>query len=227
MTSRGRATRPAAPSPRRAATGSTASRAATGSTASRGSRGSGGGRPDSATARRSLLRAAIEPVVASAGFDLEQVTVSRAGRRHLVRVIIDGDGGVSMDAVADVSRALSAALDAAEQAGPALVPGEYVLEVSSPGVDRPLTEPRHWRRNVGRLVTVAVTEGPASHTVTGRITAATDSAVVLDLDGVVREVPRVALGPGRIQVEFQRPGEDTDEGVDGARDGEDLGGGGT
>jgi len=204
MTSRGRATRPAAPSPRRAATGS-------------------GSRPDETVARRTRLRAAIEPVVAAAGFDLEQVAVSRAGRRHLVRVIIDGDAGVSLDAIADVSRALSAALDAAEQAGPALVPGEYVLEVSSPGVDRPLTEPRHWRRNVGRLVTVAVADGSASHTVTGRITAVTDAAVVLDLDGTARQVPHTALGPGRIQVEFQRPGED----AAGAWDGDDLGGEGT
>ena len=68
-----------------------------------------------------------------------------------------------------MSRAVSAALDAAEEAGDAVVPGEYVLEVSSPGVDRPLTEPRHWRRNVGRLVAVTVTgEGQ----VTGRVVAA-------------------------------------------------------
>src|SRR5690606_10192619 len=72
------------------------------------------------------------------------------------QVVVDRDQGVGLDAIAEVSRALSAALDRADEAGAAVMPGEYVLEVSSPGVDRPLTEPRHWRRNVGRLVAVTV-----------------------------------------------------------------------
>src|SRR5581483_4200557 len=63
------------------------------------------------TARRAQLRAVIEPVVAAAGYDLEDLAVSRAGRRHVVRVVVDGDGGVSLDQVADVSRSLSTALD--------------------------------------------------------------------------------------------------------------------
>ena len=88
--------------------------------------------------------------------------VSRAGRRHVVRVIVDADGGINLDAVADVSRAVSAALDAAEEAGGDILAGEYQLEVSSPGVDRPLTLPRHWRRNVGRLVKVTVRGGSAA-----------------------------------------------------------------
>ena len=102
------------------------------------------------------LRGVIEPVVTAAGYDLEELTVSRAGRRHVVRVIVDGDAGVNLDAVAEVSRAVSRALDEAEEASGDLVAGEYQLEVSSPGVDRPLTEPRHWRRNAGRLVKVGV-----------------------------------------------------------------------
>lgn len=146
----------------------------------------------------------IEPVTRAEGFDLEQVTVSRVGRRHLVRVTIDRDGGVGLDAIATVSRAVSSALDAAEARGPAVMPGEYVLEVSSPGVDRPLTELRHWRRNVGRLVTVAVTEDGVSRRLTGRIRGVTDSAVTLEVDGDRREVPWDRLGPGRVQVEFDR-----------------------
>ena len=84
----------------------------------------------------------IEPVVAAAGMDLESVRMSVAGKRRLLRIVVDGDGGVSLDDAADVSRGISAMLDE----GNALGEVPYTLEVSSPGVDRPLTEPRHWRR---------------------------------------------------------------------------------
>ena len=96
--------------------------------------------------------ALLEPVVSAAGFDLEDLTVSAAGKRSIVRVLVDKDGGVTLDDVADVSRLVSEALDVADEQDPTLLGTSYVLEVSSPGVDRPLTEPRHWRRNVGRLV---------------------------------------------------------------------------
>jgi ribosome maturation factor RimP len=151
------------------------------------------------------LATVIEPVTRRAGFDLEQVRVSRLGRRHSVQVVVDRDGGVGLDAIADVSHEVSAALDAAEAAGDAAVPGEYVLEVSSPGVDRPLTEPRHWRRNVGRLVTVP---GPDGRRLTGRIASATPGGVVLDLDGEARELAYHQLGPGRVQVELRAEGGD-------------------
>jgi ribosome maturation factor RimP len=160
------------------------------------------------TTLRDRLIEVIAPVTDQAGFDLERVTVSRVGRRHSVQVIVDRDGGIGLDAIADVSRAVSEALDAAEAAGAAAVPGEYVLEVSSPGVDRPLTEPRHWRRNIGRLVTVRVADGQS---VTGRIAATTTDAVVLEVDDTTRELPYPQLGPGRVQVELRPPGGD-DEG---------------
>jgi len=146
------------------------------------------------------LTGVIEPVTGRAGFDLEAVTVSRVGRRHSVQVVIDGDGGVGLDAIAEVSRAVSSALDAAEASGAAVVPGEYVLEVSSPGVDRPLTEPRHWRRNLGRLVTVP---GPDGRRLTGRVVEANAEGVVLDLAGVSRRLPYRQLGTGRVQVELR------------------------
>ena len=158
--------------------------------------------------------AVVQPVVAGAGYDLEDLAVSRAGRRHVVRVTIDGDRGVSLDAIADVSRAVSAALDAAEEAEGDLLPGEYELEVSSRGVDRPLTLPRHWRRNVGRLVKVSA----AGRQVTARIKAAGDEGVTLDVDGTVQEVAHADLGPGRVQLEFTRWGEvegaDEDDEID-------------
>lgn len=163
---------------------------------------------------RNRLREVIEPVVVEAGCDLEDVTLSRAGRRHVVRVIVDADGGVTLEDVADVSRAVSAALDAAEESGGELIAGEYQLEVSSPGVDRPLTLPRHWRRNVGRLVRVSVPEGQ----VTGRVVEADDERVVLDLDGRLQEWSYAELGPGRVQVEFSRLDETADEEFDDAGD---------
>jgi ribosome maturation factor RimP len=169
--------------------------------------------------RRAQLRAVVEPVVVRAGYDLEDLTVSRAGRRHVVRVVVDADGGINLDAVAVVSRAVSAALDAAEETGGELLAGEYQLEVSSPGVDRPLTLPRHWRRNVGRLVKVGVDD----RQLTGRVVGADDDGIVLDVDGTAHEVGYPRLGPGRVQVEFNRLAEisddDLDE-VDGAEDDE-------
>lgn len=163
------------------------------------------------------------------GYDLEDISVSRAGRRHVVRIIVDGDGGINLDAVADVSRAISAALDLAEETGGDLIAGEYQLEVSSPGVDRPLTLPRHWRRNVGRLVKVT-TKGPGrsapeqrtadpatgdrpatERQVTARVIAADDERVRFDLDGTSGEWAYADLGPGRVQVEFSRLDEVADE----------------
>ena len=173
-------------------------------------------RSDPATAR---LAGWIEPVVAAAGYDLEELVVTPAGRRSVVRVVVDRDQGVSLDDIAEVSRAVSEVLDQNDD-GMGRTP--YVLEVTSPGVDRPLTDQRHWRRNTGRLVTVAV--GPAGHTaeVTGRITAVDSAGVTLAVEAqgkpgakkrppTPRQVPWGELGSGRVQVEFGRPGPDDDE----------------
>jgi len=155
-----------------------------------------------AQAREHLMEV-LAPVVAETGYDLEDVTVTSAGRRSLVRVIVDADGGVDLDAVADVSRAVSDALDAETPGGPAFS-GPYVLEVSSPGVDRPLTEPRHWRRAVGRLVQVTV----GDKQLTGRVAAADGSGVTLEVDGEPREIAWGDLGKGKVQIEFNRSGEE-------------------
>ena len=140
----------------------------------------------------------IGPVIAAAGMDLESVRVSAAGRRRLLRVVVDSDRGVSLDDAAAVSRKLSAALDAA----PVMGDFPYTLEVSSPGVDRPLTDPRHWRRAVGRLVQVTAADaGPIS----GRVLAANSDGVTLDVAGDHRRFGYAALGAGAIQVEFGHP----------------------
>ncbi|GAA2544379.1 hypothetical protein GCM10010435_11120 [Winogradskya consettensis] len=171
-------------------------------------------------AARARVRAVIEPVIATAGYDLEEVNLSRAGRRHVVRVLVDADGGISLDDVAVVSREISNALDAAEEAGGEVLAGEYQLEVGSPGIDRPLTLPRHWRRNVSRLVTVTV----AGKSVTGRVTSADDNGIVLDGD---RPVAFADLGPGKVQIEFKRldeavfPDDEDDEDDDDLEDDDD------
>jgi ribosome maturation factor RimP len=155
-------------------------------------------------ALRTRLHNLVEPVVTAADLDLDGVTVSPAGRRLVVRVVVDGEHGIGHDELSDVSREISDALDRAEQRGGDLTPGSYLLEVSSPGVDRPLTMPRHWRRNVGRLVTVRV--GQAS--VGGRNSAVDDQGVSLDGD---EPIPFDRLGPGRIQVEFTHLADLADE----------------
>ena len=166
-------------------------------------------RTDPATAR---LAGWIEPVVGEAGYDLEDLVVTPAGRRSIVKVVVDRDQGVTLDDIAEVSRAVSEALDT-EDDGMGRTP--YVLEVTSPGVDRPLTDPRHWRRNVGRLVAVGVGPQGAVDQVTGRITAVDDAGVTLAVDAKgkpgakkrppePRQVPWAQLGAGRVQVEFGR-----------------------
>ena len=145
----------------------------------------------------SAVRAIAEPVVVAAGLDLEDISIEKVGRREKVSVIVDTDGGVSLDAIAEVSSALSAALDEAGD----VASSSYVLEVSSPGVDRPLTLPRHWRRNIGRLVAIDLEDGSS---ITGRITGSDDSTVTLDVNG---EAQQLALGQVQraiVQVEFSR-----------------------
>jgi ribosome maturation factor RimP len=163
-----------------------------------GSRHAPGPRPArSASAEELRIADAIRPVVTASGMDLESVRVSAAGRRRLLRVVVDSDRGVSLDAAAAVSRELSSALDRLAVMGDY----PYTLEVSSPGVDRPLTEPRHWRRAASRLVTVTLMHG---ETLTGRIVQADAEGVILDTEGVHSRFPYDVLGPGAIQVEFGR-----------------------
>ena len=154
------------------------------------------------------LARVLEPVVRAAGMDLESVRVSPAGRRRLLKLVVDADSGVGLDAIAEVSREVSVRLDASGAMGE--VP--YTLEVSSPGVDRPLTEPRHWRRAQGRLVSAPLAvageddQGAPRRppTMQGRILAAGDTSVTLDIDGDQIELDYAELGPGRVQVEFGR-----------------------
>ena len=172
-------------------------------------------------ASRARLVQLLMPAVEATGHDLEDVSVSPAGKRRVVRVVVDRDAGVTLDDVAQVSRALSDVLDAAEVDEPALLGGAYVLEVSSPGVDRPLTERRHWRRNVGRLVTVHLVDGTS---VTGRVVSADDDddGIALDTEQGSRHLARGDVIRGDVQVEFSRPGAEPADGADYTDDTDDT-----
>jgi ribosome maturation factor RimP len=131
------------------------------------------------------------------GLDVEAVELTPAGRRRLLRVAVDKDGGVTLDDIADATKQVSRILDTSD------VMGEqpYTLEVTSPGTDRPLTLPRHWRRNEGRLVKVTLTDGRA---LTGRITSSDDRGAVLDVDDTLHELAYDDVSRAKVQIEFNR-----------------------
>lgn len=157
----------------------------------------------------------LREAVGTAGLVLEGVRVTPAGRRKVVRVIVDlpddQTGSLDLDRVAEVSRVISTVMDAAEPFGQA----PYVLEVTSPGVDRPLTERRHWARARGRLVRVDTSDGD----LLGRVRATDDAGVTIEVDGAARTLAWPQLGTGRVQVEFNRPDEsDESDGHEGPRE---------
>lgn len=179
-----------------------------------GGRPSAAGHPANTAAEAERVAGLLEPVVGAVGMDLEAVRITSAGRRRLLRLVVDADGGVGLDDIAVVSREVSAALDSSSAMGEQA----YTLEVSSPGVDRPLTERRHWRRAIGRLVVAPLTAapGPAEQEpgadgssaevqrIEGRITGASADGITLDVAGESRQFGYGDLGPGKIKIEFAR-----------------------
>jgi ribosome maturation factor RimP len=153
----------------------------------------------------SSAAAALEPIVAeavaSAGFELEQLDVAQAGRRCLVKVAVDGDDGVELDEVAAVSRAVSAALEEHDE----ILGGPYTLEVTSPGLDRPLVRPRHWRRARLRLVKVRPVDGAEYIARVGAADESADGGVALLVDGAVRQVGYAEIAHAVVEVEFKQP----------------------
>jgi ribosome maturation factor RimP len=155
---------------------------------------------------RAAITSLLETVVASRGLDLEALDITPVGRRQVLRVVVDRDGGIDLDEVAEVSRALSAALDESPVVTGGAAGGAgglpYTLEVTSPGVDRPLTHPRHWRRNADRLVTVTRHDGEE---ITGRVLTAEEDAAVLTVDGAQQRLRYADIARATVQVEFRRP----------------------
>jgi ribosome maturation factor RimP len=146
---------------------------------------------------RDRIEAELVDPLRALDLDIEAVEITPAGKRRIVRIAVDKDGGVTLDDVADATRAVSAVLDASE----ALGEQPYTLEVTSRGVDRPLTLPRHWRRNADRLVKVTLTDDTE---LTGRVTASDDTSVTLDVDGTTREIGYREVARALVQVEFNR-----------------------
>jgi len=170
-----------------------------------------------ATTSAQAVRALVEPVVARSGLVVEDVTITPAGRRRVLRVTVDLPetevGGVAMDTVARAAQDVSAALDEGDVMGGT----PYVLEVSSPGADRPLTQRRHWMRARGRLVHVVTRSGEGLE---ARLIAVDDEGIVV-AEG--RRLPWAEVVRGRVEVEFGRlnvdDAPDQDMGDDEAGDG--------
>ena len=135
----------------------------------------------------------IDPLVTQAGLVLEEVQVQTPGKHHFVTVIVDSETGLNLDQVTDASRLVGEAMDSASFMGET----PYTLEVTSPGVDRPLTAPRHWRKNVDRLVKIIKLDG---ETCKGRIANATDDQVTLDCCTVSYSDIKRAI----IEIEFNK-----------------------
>ncbi|UYQ64731.1 ribosome maturation factor RimP [Streptomyces peucetius] len=158
------------------------------------------------TTQSERLRGLLEPLVSAAELDLEEIEVSRAGRRRMLRITVDSDDGVELDACAELSRAISEKLDETDAMGE----GEYVLEVSSPGADRPLTQHRHYVRATGRLVKLQLHSDGAAEELVARILTVDDEGLDLEVPGVKGRKPtarRVAfdeIAKARVEIEFNR-----------------------
>jgi ribosome maturation factor RimP len=159
------------------------------------------GSKDSAM-KESQIAGVLTPILAQFGLELEAVEIIPAGKRRLLRAVVDGDGpygtGPLLDDIAEASKVASAALDRSDVVGRAA----YTFEVTSRGVSRPLELPRHWRRNSGRLVAVRLSGGD---TITGRIVSNTEEVVRLDVAGEAREVRFADVDRALVQVELNPP----------------------
>jgi ribosome maturation factor RimP len=186
-----------------------------------------GGAPPLTGAEQALVDLLL-PVLSEDGLVVEDLRLVPTGRRRVLKVLVDRDpyaeeqapdapvAGLSLDEVADVSRAVGERLD---ELGPDEDPLDglpYTLEVSSPGVDRPLTLPRHFRRNVGRLVDLSLADGTQLR---GRILSATPDAVAVDAGSARRELTWAEIRSGTVQVEFRRPEARTSGGHSGDEEG--------
>ena len=136
----------------------------------------------------------LEPIASNLGLDLEDLEIKSAGKHSIVQVSIDKDGGINLDEVAQISNQISEALDAKNILGER----PYTLEVGSPGIDRALTLPRHWRRNNGRLVKINF----GSNSEIGRILESDDEKVSLEVKGKTRLINFDKIDKAFIQVEF-------------------------
>ncbi len=162
------------------------------------------------TTQSERLRALLEPLVSAKELDLEEIEVSKAGRRQVLRVIVDSEDGVELDTCAELSRTISETLDETDAMGE----GEYVLEVSSPGADRPLTEHRHYVRAVGRLARLSLNDGDE---LVARVLAVDDEGLDVEVPGVKGRKPKPRrvtfeqIAKARVELEFSRKDQKEEE----------------
>ena len=139
----------------------------------------------------------LAPVVAASGLELDSVTRTRSDAMPLLRVVVEapiGADGIDSDTLADVSRAVSKALDAADP-----IDGEYLLEVSTPGAERELTKVGHWMRQIGRLVRIKLRAGGY---VSGRVIDASETSATIDVDGEATTIDYQDMRKARSRVDF-------------------------
>ena len=145
----------------------------------------------------------ISELVHTQGYDVDDVVVTSAGKHSAVRIMVDSDAGIELDAAAEISRLVSELFDTLEEIGET----PYTLEVTSPGIDRPLTLDRHWRRARGRKARIDL----AGETVVGRIGTLNDDSVAVVIGGrgglTVREIALGDVQKAVVQVEFSKPSE--------------------
>ena len=143
----------------------------------------------------------IEPAVTAQGFFLEEVQLVSPGKHRIITCIVDGEVALNLDQVTSVSRVISELLDES----PIMGDTAFTLEVTSPGIDRPLTKPRHFAKNQDRLLKVKKSDGEV---VTGRILSNTDNAVTLTVE-VKKDTAEVVIAYADIkravvEIEFNR-----------------------
>ncbi len=143
----------------------------------------------------------VTPAVSDLGFYLEDVHVATPGSHRIVTCIVDGDASLNLDQVTSVSRVISELLDEAAFMGET----PFTLEVTSPGVDRPLTQPRHFAKNVDRLLKIIKLDGSE---VTGRILSNTDKDITLTVtvkkETVEQTVSLADVKRAVVEIEFNR-----------------------
>jgi ribosome maturation factor RimP len=145
--------------------------------------------------RKEEISAVITPALTSLGFYLEDLNITSAGKRSLLTVIVDADRHLSLDEVTVATKAISEIVENI----PALGSTPFTLEVTSPGIDRPLTKPRHWRKNINHLVKVVLLDGSQ---ITGRIKQAGESAATID-ESVINYLD---IKRANLEIEFKQVG---------------------
>jgi ribosome maturation factor RimP len=138
------------------------------------------------------ISAAITPALEALGFYLEDVTITSAGRRSMLTVIVDGDTHLSLDQVTSATKAIGEIVESIQSLGET----PFTLEVTSPGLDRPLTKVRHWQKNINRLVKVVLLDGSE---IKGRIKDVNEVSATVDEKNInYSDIKRATL-----EVEFK------------------------